>query len=69
MLENCFAALASGGQLFYLTCTLSPEENQRQVARFLDSHPAARLAGSWTTPPDVAAGEFFYAASLQKVGE
>ncbi len=68
MLTSAFAALAPGGQLHYLTCTLSSEENQRQTARFLESHPEARLAASWTTPPDVASGEFFYAASLQKIG-
>jgi len=68
MLAQAFAALATGGVLHYLTCTLSPEENQRQVGRFLAAQPAARLLGSWTTPPDVAAGEFFYAASLQKGG-
>lgn len=68
MLTSAFAALAPGGQLHYLTCTLSSEENQRQTARFLESHPEARLAATWTTPPDVPSGEFFYAASLQKIG-
>jgi len=68
MLRESFAALAPGGTLHYLTCTLSPEENQRQVARFLAAAPQARLLGSWVTPPDVAAGEFFYSASLQKNG-
>ncbi|MGE4264452.1 MAG: transcription antitermination factor NusB [Desulfovibrio sp.] len=68
MLASAFAALAPGGQLHYLTCTLCAEENQRQISRFLEAHPEVRLAASWTTPPDVASGEFFYAASLQKVG-
>lgn len=67
MLRQSFAALAPGGQLFYLTCTLTAEENQRQTARFLEAHPTARLASTWTTPADVPSGEFFYAASLQKV--
>ncbi len=66
MLAQCFATLAPGGQLHYLTCTLSAEENQRQVASFLETCPEARLAGTWTTPADVASGEFFYAASLHK---
>ena len=68
MLARAFEALAPGGQLFYLTCTLCPEENQRQAARFLEAQPGARLLASWTTPPDVPAGEFFYAASLKKAG-
>lgn len=67
MLASAFAALAPGGQLHYLTCTLCAEENQRQTSRFLEAHPEARLAHSWTTPPDVSSGEFFYAASLQKI--
>lgn len=68
MLRECFAALAPGGLLLYLTCTLTPAENQRQVARFLQSEPGAGLAGTWTTPAEPATGEFFYSASLRKVG-
>jgi len=68
MLDQAFSALAPGGMLHYLTCTLSPDENQRQVARLLASRPEAALASSWTTPPDVPSGEFFYCASLQKSG-
>jgi len=68
MLDEAFTALAPGGTLHYLTCTLSPDENQRQVARLLASRPEAALASSWTTPPDVPSGEFFYCASLQKSG-
>ncbi|MDR3641617.1 MAG: transcription antitermination factor NusB [Humidesulfovibrio sp.] len=66
MLDHALSTLAPGGALYYLTCTLSPEENQRQVARLLASRPEAALAASWTTPPDVATGEFFYCATLQK---
>lgn len=68
ILRHAFAALAPGGMLHYLTCTLVPEENQRQAARFLAAEPGARLEATWTTPPDVAAGEFFYCASLKKAG-
>ncbi len=28
-----------GGHLLYSTCTFAPEENERQIARFLDLHP------------------------------
>jgi len=68
MLAQAFDTLAPGGALHYLTCTLSPEENQRQVARLLVTRPEASLVSTWTTPPDVAAGEFFYCASLKKPG-
>jgi 16S rRNA (cytosine967-C5)-methyltransferase len=33
------AALRPGGVLVYSTCTISPLENELQVAAFLDSHP------------------------------
>jgi len=32
-------ALRPGGVLVYSTCTISPTENERQIAAFLDSHP------------------------------
>lgn len=69
MLRECFAALAPGGLLVYLTCTLTPAENQRQAARFLEAEPGAGLAGTWTTPAEPSTGEFFYAASLRKGGK
>jgi 16S rRNA (cytosine967-C5)-methyltransferase len=33
------AALRPGGVLVYSTCTISPTENERLIAAFLDSHP------------------------------
>lgn len=33
------AAVRPGGVLVYSTCTISPTENERQIASFLDSHP------------------------------
>lgn len=66
LLRQAFGVLAPGGSLFYLTCTLTPEENQRQVGAFMEAHPSARLQGTWTTPPEVASGEFFYSASFAK---
>jgi 16S rRNA (cytosine967-C5)-methyltransferase len=33
------AALRPGGVLVYSTCTISPTENERQIAAFLDAHP------------------------------
>jgi hypothetical protein len=36
------------------------------VARFLEATPAASLAGTWATGPDIPTGEFFYSATLKK---
>ena len=68
LLRQCFATLAPGGALYYLTCTMNPDENQRQVERFLSSEPDARLAQTWSTGAEVPTGEFFYAATLNKAG-
>jgi 16S rRNA (cytosine967-C5)-methyltransferase len=68
MLRHAYAALAPGGLLVYLTCTLTPGENRRQTARFLEAEPGASLAGTWATPAEPATGEFFYSASLRKIG-
>ncbi len=43
MLDNAASLVRPGGTLVYSTCTLTPEENQGQVARFLSGHPGFRL--------------------------
>lgn len=68
MLDQAWQALAPGGTLHYLTCTLTPQENQRQVGAFTARTPDARLQATWTTPPAVASGEFFFSASLARGG-
>lgn len=66
ILDRGCAALRPGGRLFFLTCTLNPGENEDQVAAFLSRTPGARLAGTWTTPPDSPLREFFFAALVEK---
>lgn len=39
ILENAAKYLRPGGVMIYSTCTLSPEENEEQVAAFLEKHP------------------------------
>ena len=43
------AALAPGGQLVYSTCTFAPEEDEGQVAAFLQRHPEFELAAALGT--------------------
>ncbi|MBP1989232.1 RsmB/NOP family class I SAM-dependent RNA methyltransferase [Paenibacillus eucommiae] len=38
LLGQAAQMLAPGGRLVYSTCTFSPEENEAQIAEFLDSH-------------------------------
>lgn len=44
ILDCAAAALAPGGQLVYSTCTFAPEEDEAQVAAFLQKHPEFTLA-------------------------
>ena len=44
ILDCAAAVLAPGGQLVYSTCTFAPEEDEGQVAAFLQRHPEFELA-------------------------
>jgi 16S rRNA (cytosine967-C5)-methyltransferase len=43
LLESAYRILKPGGILVYSTCTLTKEENELQVDRFLKSHPEMKL--------------------------
>ena len=43
ILENIGKCVKAGGKLIYSTCTFAIEENEENVAWFLDSHPDFRL--------------------------
>ncbi len=60
------AALRPGGVLVYSTCTISPTENEHQIAAFLDSHPDFRRDDFIMTLPhrDHTAG--FFIARLHR---
>jgi 16S rRNA (cytosine967-C5)-methyltransferase len=51
LLERTSEVVAPGGLLIYSTCSLEPEENERQVDRFLARHPEFRREPSETFPP------------------
>ncbi len=44
ILDCAAAVLAPGGELVYSTCTFAPEEDEAQVAAFLQRHPEFALA-------------------------
>ena len=78
ILENCCRYVKDGGVLVYSTCTIFPEENEHNVARFLASHPEFSAedfavgdirseSGMLTLTPDVHGTDGFFIAKLRKV--
>ncbi len=66
ILERLWTALLPGGKLLYATCSVFPEENGEQVAKFLSRTPNARLLREeqWLPGTD---NDGFYYGLLQKV--
>ena len=52
LLAGAAAAVRPGGLLVYATCSLEPEENEEQVARFLASHPDFHREPSGAVPDE-----------------
>jgi 16S rRNA (cytosine967-C5)-methyltransferase len=51
LLDRTAEVVAPGGLLIYATCSLEPEENERQVDRFLRRHPEFAREPNATFPP------------------
>ncbi|MGJ3241548.1 MAG: RsmB/NOP family class I SAM-dependent RNA methyltransferase [Opitutales bacterium] len=70
LLVSAAAAVAPGGVLVYSTCSLEPEENERQVERFLASEigRAFRLTGQVLARPWETGHDGAGASRLERVG-
>jgi 16S rRNA (cytosine967-C5)-methyltransferase len=79
ILENGCRYVRDGGTLIYSTCTILPEENEKNVARFLERHPEFSLApfsvgslavteGWITLLPDTHPTDGFFIAKFKKQG-
>ena len=77
ILENNCRYLKPGGILVYSTCTLLPEENEDNIARFLAKHPEfvpdpfvhgdiQATSGMLTLTPDEHGTDGFFIAKLRK---
>ena len=51
-MENAARYLKSGGELVYSTCTVSKEENEEIIKKFLDSHSEFRAVDITELIPD-----------------
>jgi 16S rRNA (cytosine967-C5)-methyltransferase len=66
MLLAAHDILPPGGLIAYVTCTLNPDENERQVERLIGSRADTILEREFRTDPFSPLREFFYAALLRK---
>lgn len=60
--------LRPGGILVYSTCTFSPQEDEEQIASFLEQHPEYELISSKRLWPHQEQGEGHYVAKLLYTG-
>ncbi|MDR0528090.1 MAG: 16S rRNA (cytosine(967)-C(5))-methyltransferase RsmB [Zoogloeaceae bacterium] len=65
ILAALWEKLVPRGKLLYATCSVFPEENERQIRRFLRAAPLARLVHAEQWLPDTEHDGFYYAL-LQK---
>ena len=79
ILENGCRYVRPGGVLVYSTCTILPEENEKNVFRFLEAHPEFSLEpfsvgelsvseGYLTLLPDTHPTDGFFIAKFKKQG-
>ncbi len=66
LLEGLLYVLSPGGRIVYSTCTIHPDENSRQVERFMTRHPNLTLKDQKQIWPDLDNnGDGFYAAIIE----
>lgn len=78
ILNTCWPLLKRGGRLLYITCSILPQENVEQIARFLVEHADAQaiaIMAEWGLPckwgrqilPGMHNMDGFYYACLEKL--
>jgi 16S rRNA (cytosine967-C5)-methyltransferase len=80
ILDNIWSILKPGGTLLYATCSILPEENSKQISRFIEQNHDAQLIAinsnnpdtdnnkiGWQLLPDAENMDGFYYAKLLKL--
>lgn len=65
ILDHADETLKPDGEILYSTCTVNPDENQKQVRAFLDRHPGYVLEEERMTSP-LEDADCFYMAKIRK---
>ena len=66
ILDAVWPLLPVGGKLAYITCTMNPDENERQIEAFLARTPGAALERRWQSSPDAFGSDLMFGAVLVK---
>ena len=69
ILETYSRMLKPGGIMVYATCSIHPDENERQIEEFVSKNQASWLVeAQWRSRSEVMSGDGFFAARLRKKG-
>lgn len=66
ILDAVWPCLPASGQIAYITCTMNPDENERQVDAFLKRTPDAALETQWQSTPDAFGSDLMFGALISK---
>ncbi|MFA7528922.1 MAG: 16S rRNA (cytosine(967)-C(5))-methyltransferase RsmB, partial [Bacilli bacterium] len=66
ILDKTWPLVKPGGKYVYSTCTINPEENEAQIAAFLERTPFARVIAERMILPFEYRTDGFYICIMEK---
>lgn len=67
ILQTYSKILRKGGRMVYATCSILPEENEKQVEKFLKNNSEFRLISEETLLPQLTGNDGFYIAAIERL--